>query len=60
MRCGMLVMPVITEAGFGFGASYGRGALRINGTHGRLLLPRSGTFGLQIGAQQFAHTSRSS
>ena len=24
---GLLVMPLVTEAGFGFGAGYGRGAL---------------------------------
>ena len=29
---GILVMPLITEAGFGIGAGYGRGALRVNGT----------------------------
>jgi lipid-binding SYLF domain-containing protein len=29
---GMLVMPLVTEAGFGFGGAYGRGALRIGGT----------------------------
>ena len=28
---GMLVMPVITKAGFGLGGSYGRGALRVGG-----------------------------
>jgi lipid-binding SYLF domain-containing protein len=53
---GMLVMPLITEAGFGFGASYGRGALRINGTTVDYYSATAGTFGLQIGAQQYAHT----
>jgi len=53
---GMLVMPLITEAGFGFGASYGRGALRINGATVDYYSAVSGTFGLQIGAQQYAHT----
>jgi lipid-binding SYLF domain-containing protein len=28
---GMLVMPLVTEAGFGFGGAYGRGALRVGG-----------------------------
>jgi hypothetical protein len=28
---GMLVMPLVTEAGFGFGGAYGRGALRMGG-----------------------------
>jgi lipid-binding SYLF domain-containing protein len=53
---GMLVMPLITEAGFGFGGSYGRGALRINGTTVDYYSAVAGTFGLQIGAQQYAHT----
>lgn len=53
---GMLVMPLITEAGFGLGGSYGRGALRINGATVDYYSAVSGTFGLQIGAQQYAHT----
>jgi len=53
---GMLVMPLITEAGFGIGGSYGRGALRINGTTVDYYSAAAGTFGLQIGAQQYAHT----
>jgi lipid-binding SYLF domain-containing protein len=53
---GMLVMPLVTEAGFGFGGSYGRGALRINGATVDYYSAISGTFGLQIGAQQYAHT----
>ena len=28
---GMLVMPLVTEAGFGIGGAYGRGALRVGG-----------------------------
>ncbi|MBY6200318.1 twin-arginine translocation pathway signal [Maritalea mobilis] len=53
---GMLVMPLVTEAGFGFGGSYGRGALRINGATVDYYSATSGSFGLQIGAQQYAHT----
>lgn len=53
---GMLVMPLITEAGLGFGGSYGRGALRINGATVDYYSAIAGTFGLQIGAQQYAHT----
>jgi lipid-binding SYLF domain-containing protein len=53
---GMLVMPLITEAGFGFGGSYGRGALRINGVTVDYYSATAGSFGLQIGAQQYAHT----
>ena len=52
---GMLVMPLITKAGFGFGASYGRGALQIDGVNVDYYSATSGSFGLQIGAQQFAH-----
>lgn len=53
---GMLVMPLITEAGFGFGGSYGRGALRINGATVDYYSAIAGTFGIQAGAQQYAHT----
>lgn len=53
---GMLVMPLISEAGFGFGGSYGRGALRVGGATVDYYSAVSGSFGLQIGAQQYAHT----
>lgn len=53
---GMLVMPLISEAGFGFGASYGRGALRVGSATVDYYSAVSGSFGLQIGAQQYAHT----
>jgi len=53
---GMLVMPLVTEAGFGIGGSYGRGALRINGATVDYYSAIAGSFGLQIGAQQYAHT----
>lgn len=52
---GMLVMPLITEAGFGFGGAYGRGALRINGATVDYYSATRGSFGLQIGAQQYSH-----
>lgn len=52
---GILVMPLITEAGFGFGASYGRGALQVNGITVDYYSATQGTFGLQIGAQQYSH-----
>lgn len=50
-----LVMPVITEAGFGIGGSYGQGALRINGVTVDYYSAASANVGLQIGAQQYAH-----
>ncbi|MCV2875573.1 YSC84-related protein [Rhodobacteraceae bacterium XHP0102] len=52
---GVLIMPLVTEAGFGFGASYGRGALRINNATVDYYNAISGSFGFQIGAQQYAH-----
>ncbi len=52
---GMLVMPLITEAGFGFGGAYGRGALRVNDITVDYYSAAQASFGLQIGAQQYAH-----
>ncbi|TCL09338.1 Las17-binding protein actin regulator [Shimia isoporae] len=52
---GVLVMPVVTEAGFGFGGGYGRGALRINNATVDYYSAAKGSVGFQIGAQQHAH-----
>ena len=52
---GMLVMPLVTEAGFGFGGSYGRGALVIDGAPVDYYSATEVSGGLQVGAQQFAH-----
>lgn len=52
---GMLVMPLITEAGFGFGGSYGQGALRIQDVSVDYYSVIEGSFGAQIGAQQFSY-----
>ncbi|GGH25299.1 Las17-binding protein actin regulator [Cribrihabitans marinus] len=52
---GILVMPLITEAGFGFGGAYGRGALRVNEATVDYYSAVKGSAGLQIGAQQYAH-----
>lgn len=52
---GVLVMPLVTEAGFGFGGAYGSGALRISNTTVDYYSAASGSFGFQIGAQQYAH-----
>jgi lipid-binding SYLF domain-containing protein len=52
---GILFMPLVTEAGFGFGGSFGRGALRIGGVTVDYYSAARATFGLQIGAQQYAH-----
>lgn len=53
---GMLVMPLVTEAGFGIGGAYGRGVLRVNGATVDYYSAVAGSFGFQIGAQQYAHT----
>lgn len=52
---GILMMPVMTKAGFGFGGSYGRGALRIDEVTVDYYSTASASLGLQIGAQQFSH-----
>ncbi len=52
---GMLVMPLVTEAGFVFGGAFGRGALRINDVTVDYYSTLKGNAGLQIGAQQYAH-----
>jgi lipid-binding SYLF domain-containing protein len=52
---GVLYMPLITEAGFGVGGAYGRGALRIQGVTVDYYSAAKGSFGFQIGAQQYAH-----
>ena len=52
---GVLYMPLVTEAGFGFGGSYGRGALRIRDVTVDYYSATKASFGLQIGAQQYAH-----
>ncbi|MEP4248734.1 YSC84-related protein [Tateyamaria sp.] len=52
---GMLVMPLVTEAGIGFGGAYGRGALLVNNVTVDYYSLVKGSGGLQIGAQQFAH-----
>ncbi len=52
---GMLVMPLVTEAGLGLGGAYGRGALRVNGVTVDYYSTVKGSAGLQIGAQQYAH-----
>tara|TARA_R110002094_G_scaffold219812_3_gene192020 strand:- start:581 stop:1204 length:624 start_codon:yes stop_codon:yes gene_type:complete len=52
---GMLIMPLVTEAGFGLGGAYGRGALLVNDTTVDYYSVVKGSGGLQIGAQQYAH-----
>jgi lipid-binding SYLF domain-containing protein len=52
---GMLVMPLVTEAGLGIGGAYGRGALRVGDITVDYYSVVKGSGGLQIGAQQYAH-----
>lgn len=52
---GMLVMPLMTEAGFGIGGGFGRGALMIDGAIVDYYSAAKANIGLQIGAQQYAH-----
>jgi lipid-binding SYLF domain-containing protein len=52
---GLLIMPLITEAGLIYGGGYGRGALRVGGVTVDYYSATRATFGLQIGAQQYAH-----
>lgn len=54
---GMLVMPLVTRAGLlTFGGAYGEGALRIGGATVDYYSQAQGSVGLQLGAQQSAHT----
>lgn len=52
---GVLYMPLITEGGFFIGGGYGQGALRIDGVTVDFYSATRATFGLQVGAQQYAH-----
>jgi len=52
---GILVMPLITEAGVGFGAAYGRGALRVQDVTVDYYSVTQASAGFQFGAQQYAH-----
>lgn len=52
---GVLYMPLMTEAGFGFGGAYGQGALRINDATVDYYSATQASVGFQAGAQQYAH-----
>jgi len=52
---GMLVMPLVTEAGFGVGGAFGRGALRVGDVTVDYYSNTKANIGFQIGAQQYAH-----
>lgn len=48
---GVLVFPEVIQGGFGVGAEYGEGALRIEGRTAEYYATAAGSIGLQIGAQ---------
>ena len=52
---GILIMPQITQAGFGFGGSFGKGVLRIGDVSVDYYSATQGSVGFQIGAQQYSH-----
>jgi len=53
---GILIMPVVTKLGLlGAGGAYGRGALRVGDATVDYYSAASASFGIQIGAKQFAH-----
>jgi lipid-binding SYLF domain-containing protein len=52
---GVLMMPLMTEAGLGVGGTFGRGALRVQDVTVDYYSATAASVGLQIGAQQFAH-----
>lgn len=52
---GVLYMPLMTSAAFGFGGAYGQGALRIGGASVDYYSATRASVGLQAGAQQYAH-----
>ena len=52
---GVLVMPLITEAGLGIGGAYGRGALRVGNVTVDYYSVTQASAGFQFGAQQYAH-----
>lgn len=56
---GVLYIPLMTEAGLGFGGAYGRGALRINDVTVDFYSAVKASAGLHIGVQQAAQDRKS-
>lgn len=52
---GILIFPSLTELGFGYGGGYGKGVLRVNGSTVDYYSAAKGSFGLQVGAEQYSH-----
>jgi lipid-binding SYLF domain-containing protein len=52
---GVLMIPVVTEAGLFIGGAYGRGALRVNDVTVDYYSTTAASVGLQVGGQQYSH-----
>ncbi|MEM8849347.1 MAG: YSC84-related protein [Pseudomonadota bacterium] len=52
---GILMVPLVTEAGFGVGGAYGRGALRVDEVTVDYYSTANASVGFQIGGQQYSH-----
>lgn len=52
---GILVMPLVTEAGLGLGGAYGNGALRVGNATVDYYSAAGASAGIQIGVQQYSH-----
>jgi len=52
---GILVMPLISEAGLGIGGAFGRGALLVDGETVDYYALSRASVGFQLGAQQYSH-----
>ena len=52
---GVLMMPLVTEAGLGVGGAYGRGTLRVEDVTVDYYSVANASVGLQLGAQQYSH-----
>jgi lipid-binding SYLF domain-containing protein len=52
---GILMMPVVTQAGVLAGGSYGRGALLVDSQTVDYYATAAASIGLQLGAQQYSH-----
>ncbi|UWQ20484.1 YSC84-related protein [Jannaschia sp. W003] len=52
---GVLMLPLVTEAGVGLGGAFGRGALRVDDATVDYYSVANASVGLQLGAQQYSH-----
>jgi lipid-binding SYLF domain-containing protein len=52
---GTLIMPLISEFGFGLGGAFGRGVLRTGGATADYYNMVQGSYGLQAGGQRYSH-----